>query len=55
VLLEMDSEVWHRVFDGNVTSTLLRRPAAMPGMIERRSAIIGDLCSRVALTLARSR
>jgi len=47
-LLEMDTELWHRVFDTNVTSTFFCTQAAAPGMIERRRGVIVNLSSLAA-------
>lgn len=47
-LLEMDTELWHRVLDTNVTSTFFCSQAVAPGMIERRAGVIVNLSSLAA-------
>jgi 3-oxoacyl-[acyl-carrier protein] reductase len=47
-LLEITPELWQRVFDANVTSTLFACQAAVPGMIERKSGAIVNMSSLAA-------
>jgi 3-oxoacyl-[acyl-carrier protein] reductase len=47
-LLEMDTELWHRVFDTNVTSAFFCAQAVVPGMTERKAGVIVNLSSLAA-------
>ena len=49
-LLEITPDLWRRVIDANVTSTLFCCQAAAPGMIQRKSGSIVNLSSLASWT-----